>query len=935
MKSSFLRQHLAGLIGAAIVFVIGAAILVFPSLRPHKALVRASYDWSFDLPFFKAAPVEESEVVLVYLDEASHKSLGQPFNAPWDRRLHARLIQRLKSEGAKAVIFDIVFSDPGPNPAADAALAQSLRDAGNVILAADDSQSQHAAGLIAADSLTLPLPLFQRAAAGWGTAQLRPEDDFIVRQHYHGKPGEEPTSMTWAAARLAGLPVAKDATDRFHERWIRYYGGPQTLPNVSYSQAITPDGTRPNFFRDKIVVVGAKPITGFTGERRDEFRTSFAAWSDRFIFMPAVEVHATTMLNLVREDWLTRMSPAAELGTLAVAALVFGFGLSFFRPMPALAVGVAGIFTTMVVAAVKFNVDRVWFPWAIIAAVQIPAGFTWNVVSRSIEWYLQKRRMEAERRRADAKIHEQAALLDKAQDAIVAFDLAWHITYWNQGAARIYGWSTEKMLGVNPLETVFAKQATKLGETWRSALQLGEWKGELRQPTKEGKEIILESRWTLVRDDAGHALSMLVINTDITEKKTLEAQFLRTQRMESIGTLAGGIAHDLNNVLSPIMMGVELLQMRTQDPVSIKMLKTIDASARRGADMVKQVLSFARGHVGERVTLNVGHLVREMEKLVRETFPKNVTFKSSIATDLLPVSGDATQMHQILLNLCVNARDAMPSGGEITAKCENCLVTEADAARLTNIKPGNAILLQVTDTGTGMSPEIMARIFEPFFTTKEIGKGTGLGLSTVMSIVKSHGGALDLESTIGVGTTFKVYLPAAEKPAGPAQASISKDALRGKGETILLVDDEIAVRELTKAILTTHGYNVLTANDGAEAITLCSQNADKIKLVLMDMMMPVMDGATTMKKLNAKHPSLRFVAISGLMKADKFEEEVGLKDVSFLLKPFNAEKLLTTLHRVLSGQTGTIPSLKMAAEPKPAAEIPLRVQEPAPLGTRS
>ena len=915
MKTKLLSQRLAALIGAAVVFVLGYGILLFPASRLNKTLVRASYDWSFDLPFLKGQALENSEVVLVYLDEASHKALKQPFNAAWDRTLHADLLHRLKTEGARLVIFDIVFSDPGRDPKAyqaDLAFAGALRTNGPVVLAADDSQSEHAAGLIDSNTLTLPLTLFRTNAASWGLAQLRPEDDFIVRQHFHGKPGDDAVTMTWAAASLLKLPVAKNADDRFDERWIRYYGGPQTIPHVSYSQALLTDGTRSHFFKDKIVIVGAKPITGYSGERRDEFRSSFSTWSDKFIFMPAVEVHATTMLNLVREDWLTRLSPAGELGVLLVAALLFGFGLSFFRPMPGLLIAVAGVATTVVVAGVKFHVDRVWFPWAIVAAVQIPAGFLWCLVSKSIEWYVQKRRMEEERHRADEKIREQAALLDKAQDAIVAYDLDWHVTYWNRSATRIYGWDADQMLGVNPLTTVFTKQAQKLNDTWRIVLQNGEWNGELRQPTKAGAEIILESRWTLVRDDLGQAKSVLVINTDITEKKTLEAQFLRTQRMESIGTLAGGIAHDLNNVLSPIMMGVELLQMRTQDAVSLKMLKTIEASAKRGADMVKQVLGFARGHVGERVILHVGHLVREMEKLVRETFPKNVSFRSAIAPDLLAVSGDATQMHQILLNLCVNARDAMPTGGEISVQCDNCCLTEDDAKRLTGVKPGNHVLLQVTDTGTGMTPEVMARIFEPFFTTKEIGKGTGLGLSTVMSIIKSHGGSLDLASILGVGTTFKVYIPAADKPTGPAPVSIPKEALRGKGETILLVDDEMAIREMTKTILTNHGYDVLTAADGAEAITLCAQNPGKIKCVLMDMMMPVMDGATTIKQLNVKDPTLRFVAISGLMKGDKFEEEIGLKDVCFLVKPFNAEKLLMVLRRVLSGQTDAIRNLKMA-----------------------
>src|SRR5207237_5037035 len=306
-----------------------------------------------------------------------------------------------------------------------------------------------------------------------------------------------------------------------------------------------------------------------------------------------------------------------------------------------------------------------------------------------------------------------------------------------------------------------------------------------------------QSRWTLVRDSEGRPKSVFVINTDVTEQKNLETQFLRTQRMESIGTLAGGIAHDLNNVLSPILMGVELMKVKIKDEHSQQLLTTMAASARRGSDMVKQVLTFARGHVGERSVLQISYLIREMQKIVKETFPKAIDFNTEIE-DLWPILGDATQIHQIILNLWVNASDAMPDGGSIIVRAKNVTLSQAEAAKFAGAKPINYVLLSTTDTGTGIPPAIIDKIFEPFFTTKEIGKGTGLGLSTVISIVKSHGGFVDLKTDVGKGSSFNVYLPAAELAATSAASSTPSEQLLGKGETIMIVDDEPAALDVAQ-----------------------------------------------------------------------------------------------------------------------------------------
>ena len=334
-------------------------------------------------------------------------------------------------------------------------------------------------------------------------------------------------------------------------------------------------------------------------------------------------------------------------------------------------------------------------------------------------------------------------------------------------------------------------------------LQNGEWQGEIRQTRRDGAEINVESRWTLVRDEKGQPNSILIINTDVTEKKRMESQFLRAQRMESIGTLAGGIAHDLNNVLSPILMAIDMLQMKATDDASRKWLDVLRTNAERGGNMVRQVLSFARGVEGERVALQPKHLIKEIVKILRETLPKSIEINFQIPKDLWIISADATQIHQVLMNLCVNARDAMPEGGSISIKAENVFVDENYARMHLEAKPGRFVMISVSDTGPGMTAEIQSRIFEPFFTTKEMTKGTGLGLSTALTIVKSHGGFINVYSELHKGSQFTLYLPAIDTPGSLDAAALQTDLPLGHGELILVVDDEESIREITRGTLET------------------------------------------------------------------------------------------------------------------------------------
>ena len=498
-----------------------------------------------------------------------------------------------------------------------------------------------------------------------------------------------------------------------------------------------------------------------------------------------------------------------------------------------------------------------------------------------------------ERKRAEELLREQATLLENARDAIIVKDLDDNILFWNDSAERIYGWPKAEVTGRN-IEDIINKGGTvQFIQAKQKVNDEGEWQGELRQSTKDGKEIVVESRWTLVRDDRGNAKSILVINTDVTDKRKVEAQFLRAQRMESIGTLASGIAHDFNNLLSPILMSIQLLKAKNTDETSLRLISMLQASAERGAGLVKQVLSFARGIEGERIALQPLHLIKEIVKLLKDTLPKSIEVEFEASEDLSLVAGDATQLHQVLMNLFVNARDAMPAGGKLIIRAENIHIDDNYARMNLEAKPGRFVLITIADTGMGISPEVINRIFEPFFTTKELSKGTGLGLSTVLAIVKSHDGFINVYSEPGRGTQFKIYLPVAGS-VSPGMADSSTLLKAGNGELILVVDDELAIREIAKGTLEAYGYRALTASDGTEAVALYAQHKNEIKVVLTDIMMPYMDGLLTIRALQKLNPNVRIIASSGLAENSKIEGVRG-----FLPKPYTAERLLNTLAEVI------------------------------------
>lgn len=510
-----------------------------------------------------------------------------------------------------------------------------------------------------------------------------------------------------------------------------------------------------------------------------------------------------------------------------------------------------------------------------------------------------------QRLKDEQQLRELAAMVDKAQDAICVVDWEQRILYWNKAAERLYEWPVESALSQRADQLFFPEKAEVAKDILMRIKDAGEWSGELQQKSKSGHKLTVQSRWTLIRNERGEPKNILIINTDITEKRLMESQLLRAQRMENIGTLAGGIAHDLNNVLAPILMAVDLLRDEQKSDGDRKVLETIRISAERGAGMVQQILSFARGLSGEHTALNIKHLVNDMASFARETFPKSIRIEVQTGKDIALVKGDATQLHQVLLNLCINARDAMPNGGSLRIELANTVMDQAEQLRLRAPTPGNYVCLTVIDAGTGMPPELLTKIFEPFFTTKEAGKGTGLGLSTVNGIIKAHNGTLEVESHVNQGTTFKIYLPSTETAEKVTRSTQSLEMMTGHGELLLLVDDEAAILEINKTTLESFNYRVLTAKHGADAVTIYQKQGAEIGLVLTDMMMPVMDGFTLVKQLREIDPQVKAICITGFASHTRVSKVQALQAQGLLNKPYTIEQLLLAIRAALDSKPVT------------------------------
>lgn len=519
---------------------------------------------------------------------------------------------------------------------------------------------------------------------------------------------------------------------------------------------------------------------------------------------------------------------------------------------------------------------------------------------QTIHSVLERRSLLKERDHAEEKFRQLAENI--AEVFWLTESATRQLLYVSPAYERVWKRSVESLFSQSPawLATVHPDDVEHVaGPTaWESQVA-GTYDVEYRITRPDGELRWIRDRAFPVRDDTGRVYRIAGVAQDITERRDLEQQFLRAQRLESLGTLAGGIAHDLNNVLAPIILSLDLLRPHIQDAAGEELLETIASSARRGANMVQQVLSFAKGLGGMRAVVDVHEQFDDITRIVRDTFPKNIVLHRALDAKEPFVLGDPTQLHQVLINLCVNARDSMPEGGQLTIRTSNVLLDGRVTSENMEGKAGRHLVIEIADTGTGIEPDVIDRVFDPFFTTKAPGQGTGLGLSTSLTIVKSHGGFIRVLSSIPGGTRFLVYLPTHTDTNSDRVSETQADAPHGHGQTILVVDDEVAILRVTQRVLESHGYRVLVAENGAEAATLYAQRRDEIAMVLTDLMMPVMSGAALVKALRSMNPTVRVVAMSG-MTNEADVQQLAREGVKRLLqKPYRTSDLLNALREQL------------------------------------
>ena len=506
-----------------------------------------------------------------------------------------------------------------------------------------------------------------------------------------------------------------------------------------------------------------------------------------------------------------------------------------------------------------------------------------------------------DRKKAEEELRTLSRAIEQSPASIIITDRDGAIHYVNPRFTEVSGYTFEEVRGKTPRILKSGQAPAEYYQTmWSTILAGNEWHGELCNRKKNGELFWERCSISPVLDDRGNIAHFVAVKEDTTEHRRFEEHLRRSQRLEAVGALASGIAHDLNNILAPVLMAPGLLKETVRTVQEQELLELVEQSGKRASDVVKQLLTFSRGSGGDRVPLHVAHILREMRGIVAETFPRNITLRSIVAPGLKPVLGDATQLHQVLLNLCVNARDAMPDGGTLTLGGENTVVDEELARLNSPAIPGPHVMLSVTDAGHGMPPEVVERIFDPFFTTKEIGKGTGLGLSTVLGIVRSHGGFLTVESETDRGTTFRVYLPAALSEQAVPSAVATATAPRGRNELILVVDDEPSISESTRVVLERSGYRALAATSGNEALELFRLHVGDISLVITDVMMPVMDGISMLRRMRDIRPDIRAVVTTGMASESKQTELADLGITEALPKPCDRSELLEAVHSALT-----------------------------------
>jgi two-component system cell cycle sensor histidine kinase/response regulator CckA len=488
--------------------------------------------------------------------------------------------------------------------------------------------------------------------------------------------------------------------------------------------------------------------------------------------------------------------------------------------------------------------------------------------------------------------------LHYTNDAIFIMDLNRRIQFWNAGCERIFGWNRQEIIESEITEIIFDCNSEVLS-LLDSMPDIEHWSGELGVTIKSGDHRKIEVRLNLLKDKDGKHDGVLAIVADITEKHALEECYVRAQRLESLSTLAAGVAHDLNNVFTPVTMAVELLRSVELPPDELEdLLQTVDGSVERGSAIIKQLVAFGKGAEGKNIVFQPKHLIREVVNIIQKTFPQGIEVQSEVLRDSWVIRGDQIQFHQLLMNLFLNARDAMPKGGKIQIRTDNVTIDEHFPSIDIDLEPGRYIQVTVVDDGEGMEKEVQEKVFEPFFTTRPVGRGSGLGLTNVLGIVKSFNGFIQCQSEPGKGTKFEVFLPALFENESVHTAYDPADH-QGNGETILIVDDEEAVRDTTQKLLLQNGYKTLKAVDGVDAISVYGRNQGQIKIVVTDLKMPNMDGISLVRILRNMNPDLPVLVVSGHPDEHDIELLEPYTSIHLLEKPHKSGDLLHWVHHLL------------------------------------
>ncbi|GAB4545090.1 MAG: hypothetical protein Kow0063_39000 [Anaerolineae bacterium] len=516
----------------------------------------------------------------------------------------------------------------------------------------------------------------------------------------------------------------------------------------------------------------------------------------------------------------------------------------------------------------------------------------------AIEMALYKHQMERRLRESERWL---ATVLDSVGDAVVATDPQGNIIYVNRAFEQITGYRSDEVIGHNPNLLKSGEQdATFYAALWGTITSGQVWRGRFINKKKDGTRYTADTIITPVRDESGNIVNYIGLQRDVTRDLQREEQYRQAQKMEAIGQLTAGIAHYFNNSLTVINGFAELIKLRVPPDDPLRDLASgILRSGQRAADLVSQLLAFSRKQTIQPQVLNLNNLIARMDDLLLPLIGEHIQVEKDLASDLWLVRIDPTQIEQVVLNLAVNARDAMPRGGTLTIQTANVVLDDAYVAQRPQVQPGEYVLLVVSDTGTGMSDEVKAHLFEPFFTTKEVGQGTGLGLAAVHGIVSQNGGHISVYSEEGHGTSFRIYLPCVRKSLASVSSMEAAAPLPSGDETILVVEDNEFVRELVRRALEGHGYTLLEAQDGPAALQLAARHSGPIHLLLTDVVMPGISGGDLARELAGARPDLKILFMSGYAEEAITHHGLLAPGTEFLQKPFSASVLLRKVREVL------------------------------------